>query len=59
MWVDKYAPKAPEQLAVHVNKVKEVRSWLEGYLAYSRSGARAWVLLVTGECGAVWALWAR
>ncbi|PKA54021.1 Cell cycle checkpoint protein RAD17 [Apostasia shenzhenica] len=51
LWVDKYKPSSPAQLAVHKKKVEEVKNWLRERLIASKEKFGNHVLLITGQAG--------
>ncbi|CAL0330794.1 unnamed protein product [Lupinus luteus] len=51
LWVDKYMPRSPEELAVHKKKVEEVKTWLEERLEPSKGVDRNNVLIISGQAG--------
>ncbi|CAJ1942319.1 unnamed protein product [Sphenostylis stenocarpa] len=51
LWVDKYKPHSPEELAVHKKKVEDVKMWFEERLRPSKGVYTNNVLLISGQAG--------
>ncbi|CAN1757851.1 Cell cycle checkpoint protein RAD17 [Linum perenne] len=51
LWVDKYAPRTLEDLAVHKKKVEEVQRWFEDKMNVLKGSSASNVLIITGPAG--------
>ncbi|CAN0918791.1 Cell cycle checkpoint protein RAD17 [Linum grandiflorum] len=51
LWVDKYAPRKLEDLAVHKKKVEEVQQWFKEKMNDQKGSSASNVLIITGPAG--------